>query len=79
MAQAKHGNTVKVHYTLTLEDGKVVDSSTNREPLQFTIGEGQIIPGFEQAVIGMNTGESKTANVQQIKHSAHAIRIKDKG
>ena len=63
MAQVKHGDTVRVHYTLTLEDGKIVDSSTNREPLQFTIGEGQVIPGFEQAVIGMNTGESKTANV----------------
>lgn len=63
MKQAKHGDTVKVHYTGKLEDGNVFDTSTNRPPLQFTIGDGQIIPGFEQAVIGMNPGESKTTNV----------------
>lgn len=63
MAQAKQGDTVKVHYTGKLEDGTVFDSSENREPLQFTIGEGQIIPGFEDAVIGMSEGESKTTRV----------------
>ena len=63
MAQAKHGDTVKVHYTGKLEDGTVFDTSINRDPLQFTIGEGQIIPGFEQAVVGMNPGESKTTKV----------------
>ena len=64
MAQAKHGDTVKVHYTGKLEDGMVFDSSENREPLEFTIGEGKIIPGFEQAVIGMSPGESKTEKIQ---------------
>jgi len=63
MAQAKHGNTVKVHYTGKLEDDTVFDTSVNRDPLQFTIGEGQVIPGFEQAVVGMNPGESKTTKV----------------
>ncbi|MFQ6057453.1 MAG: peptidylprolyl isomerase [Anaerolineae bacterium] len=63
MAQAKHGDTVKVHFTGKLEDGTVFDTSINRDPLQFTIGEGQIIPGFEQAVVGMNPGESKTTKV----------------
>ena len=64
MVQAKHGDTVKVHYTGKLEDGTVVfDSSENREPLQFTIGEGKIIPGLERAVVGMSPGESKTEKV----------------
>ncbi|HID96064.1 MAG TPA: peptidylprolyl isomerase [Candidatus Latescibacteria bacterium] len=63
MAQAKNGDTVKVHYTGKLEDGTVFDTSINRDPLQFTIGGGQLIPGFEQAVVGMNPGESKTAKV----------------
>jgi peptidylprolyl isomerase len=60
MAQAKHGDTVKVHYTGKLEDGTVFDTSTEREPLEFTIGEGSIIPGFEKAVVGMDKGQSKT-------------------
>ncbi len=64
MAQAKHGDTVKVHYTGKLEDGMVFDTSNNREPLQFTIGEGQLIPAFEYALVGMNPGESKTVNIQ---------------
>jgi len=63
MAQAKLGDTVKVHYTGKLEDGTVFDTSTDSDPLQFTIGEGQIIPGFEQAVVRMNPGESKTIKV----------------
>ena len=60
MAQAKMGDTVKVHYTGKFEDGTVFDTSDNREPLQFTIGQGQVIPGFERAVVGMNPEESKT-------------------
>lgn len=63
MAQAKNGDTVMVHYTGKLTDGTVFDSSTERDPLQFTIGAGEIIPGFEQAVLGMNTGESKTTKI----------------
>jgi peptidylprolyl isomerase len=63
MAQAKKGDTVKVHYTGKLDDGSVFDTSADREPLQFTIGEGQIIPDFEQAVVGMNPGDSKTVQI----------------
>jgi peptidylprolyl isomerase len=63
MAQAENGNVVKVHYTGKLKDGTVFDTSVGRDPLKFTIGEGQIISGFEQAVIGMDTGESKTVTV----------------
>ena len=63
MAQAKNGNTVKVHYTGKLDDGTVFDSSVDREPLEFTIGEGQLISDFEQAVIDMNPGESKTIKI----------------
>jgi FKBP-type peptidyl-prolyl cis-trans isomerase 2 len=63
MVQAKNGDTVTVHYTGKLEDGTVFDSSVNRDPLQFTLGEDLLIPGFEQAVLGMSAGESKTAKV----------------
>jgi peptidylprolyl isomerase len=63
MADAKPGDTVKVHYTGKLEDGTVFDSSADREPLQFTIGEGNVIPGFENAVVGMNPGEIKTEKI----------------
>ena len=67
MAQAKNGDTVKVHYTGKLEDGTVFDTSTKRDPLQFTISEGRLIPGFEQAVVGMNLGESKTTKISADK------------
>ncbi len=67
MAQAKKGDTVKVHYTGTLEDGTVFDSSLSREPLQFTIGEGRLIQGFEEAVEGMEVGESKTEKISADK------------
>jgi FKBP-type peptidyl-prolyl cis-trans isomerase 2 len=61
--QAKTGDTVKVHYTGRLQDGTVFDTSVGSEPLEFTLGQGQVIPGFEQAVIGMQVGESKTVTV----------------
>jgi FKBP-type peptidyl-prolyl cis-trans isomerase 2 len=61
MTQAQNGNTVKVHYTGKLENGEIFDSSEGRDPLEFTIGQGQMIPGFEAAVIGMKAGETKTA------------------
>lgn len=60
---ANEGDTVKVHYTGTLNDGTVFDSSIGRDPLQFTLGEGQMIPGFEQAVLGMKLGEAKTITI----------------
>ena len=63
MTQAKNGDTVKVHYTGKLDNGTVFDSSADREPLEFTIGEGQLIADFEQAVIDMNPGESKTIKI----------------
>ncbi|RJP22319.1 MAG: peptidylprolyl isomerase [Candidatus Abyssobacteria bacterium SURF_5] len=63
MNKAKEGDKVRVHYTGKLDDGTVFDSSADREPLEFTIGEEQVIPGFEQAVIGMEPGETKTAAV----------------
>ena len=61
MAQAKKGDTVQVHYTGKLEDCTVFDTSRERHPLQFTLGNGQVIAGFENAITGMNVGESKTA------------------
>jgi FKBP-type peptidyl-prolyl cis-trans isomerase 2 len=63
MATAEKGSTVKVHYTGKLEDGTIFDSSKERAPLEFTIGEGTVIPGFEAAVIGMQPGESKSATL----------------
>ncbi len=60
MAQAKHGDTVQIHYTGKLDDGFVFDTSLEREPLEFKIGAGFVLEGFEQAVIGMDLGESKT-------------------
>ena len=63
MTQAKKGDTVKVNYTGTLADGTVFDSSAGREPLSFTIGSGQVIPGFEEAVMGMVRDEKKTITI----------------
>lgn len=63
MAKSKQGDTVKVHYTGKLDDGTVFDSSADREPLEFTIGSGQVIPGFEEGVTGVSVGKSKTINI----------------
>jgi peptidylprolyl isomerase len=60
MATAKAGDQVKVHYTGKLEDGSVFDSSRDGEPLAFTIGQREVIAGFENAIIGMTVGQSKT-------------------
>ena len=60
---ANDGDTVKVHYTGALEDGTVFDTSREREPLEFTLGEGQLIPGFEEAVMGMQVGQTKTVTI----------------
>ena len=62
-AQAKNGNIVQVNYTGTLQDGTIFDTPVGYEPLEFTLGEGQVIPGFEQAVLGMKIGESKTVTI----------------
>lgn len=63
VAPAKEGDTVSVHYTGKFDDGTVFDSSVDGEPLQFTVGAGQVIPGFERAVIGMKPGESVTVTI----------------
>jgi FKBP-type peptidyl-prolyl cis-trans isomerase 2 len=63
MAQAQAGDLVKVHYTGRLADGTIFDTSMEREPLEFTLGSGELIPGFEQVVLGMTAGESKTATI----------------
>ena len=60
---AKPGDTVRVHYRGTLDDGTEFDSSTGRDPLEFTIGSGQVIPGFDAAVDGMSVGESVTVTI----------------
>jgi peptidylprolyl isomerase len=62
-AQVKNGNTVEVNYTGKLTDGTIFDTSAGREPLKFTLGKGEIIPGFEKAVMGMKAGEKKTVTI----------------
>lgn len=59
----KKGDTVSVHYTGSLSDGTVFDSSEGREPLQFTLGSGMMISGFDKAVDGMEVGETKTVTI----------------
>ena len=63
MASAQNGHLVRIHYVGTLDDGRTFDSSRDREPLEFTLGEGAVIAGFEQAVLGMTPGESKTVSL----------------
>lgn len=63
MSEAKSGDTVRIHYTGTLDDGSVFDSSRQRDPLEFTLGAGQVIPGFDAAVTGMNVGDTKTTTI----------------
>jgi FKBP-type peptidyl-prolyl cis-trans isomerase 2 len=62
-ATAGNGDTVQVNYTGKLADGTVFDSSVGREPLEFTLGADQMIPGFEKAVFGMKVGEKKTVTI----------------
>ena len=63
MAEVKANDTVKVHYTGRLSDGTVFDSSLSREPLEFTIGQKMVIPGFEEGIIGMTVGETRTVSI----------------
>ncbi len=63
LATIKEGDTVKVHYTGTIADGTVFDSSREREPLEFKLGEGKLIPGFEKAVVGMNVGDTSKVTI----------------
>jgi FKBP-type peptidyl-prolyl cis-trans isomerase 2 len=62
---AEAGNKVKVHYTGTFDDGEVFDSSREAQPLEFEIGAGQVIPGFDQAIQGMEVGESKQVRIPE--------------
>jgi FKBP-type peptidyl-prolyl cis-trans isomerase 2 len=64
MSKVENGNTVKVHYTGKFEDGSVFDSSVNNEPISFEVGTMQVIPGFENAILGMTVGESKTVTLK---------------
>jgi peptidylprolyl isomerase len=61
--QAKQGDRVKVHYTLKDSNGELVESTKGSQPIEFIIGEGTVIPGFEQGIIGMNTDETKTVTI----------------
>ncbi|HEV7375927.1 MAG TPA: peptidylprolyl isomerase [Pyrinomonadaceae bacterium] len=62
--QAQKGDTVQVHYTGRLEDGEVFDSSEGGEPLQFEIGAGEVIQGFDEGVVGMNVGDEKQLDIE---------------
>ena len=63
MSDAKTGDTVRIHYTGTLSDGSTFDSSAGRDPLEFTLGTGQVIPGFDKAVDGMSVGTEKVVEI----------------
>ncbi|MGD8226792.1 MAG: peptidylprolyl isomerase [Desulfobacteraceae bacterium] len=63
MSKVKDGDTVKVHYTGKLENGDVFDSSRDKEPFEFTVGDKAVIPGFENGVVGMGLGDTKTIEI----------------
>jgi len=63
MAQSKRGDTIQVHYTGTLADGTVFDSSEGKDPLEVQLGSGAVIPGFDEALTGMEIGEKKTITI----------------
>ncbi len=63
MQQVKSGDAVRIHYHGTLGNGEIFDSSREREPLEFTAGSGQVIPGFDNAVVGMTVGEKKSIHI----------------
>ena len=69
MSQVKENDTVKVHYTGKLTNGQIFDSSLEREPLEITVGEGKLIPGFEKALINMQVNEKKTVEI--VKEEAY--------
>ena len=76
MAEAKNGDTVRIHYTGRLADGTVFDSSEGRAPLEFTIGESQVIPGFEEAVSGMEPGQETTVTIPSDQaYGAHRAEL----
>jgi peptidylprolyl isomerase len=64
LAQAQQGDTVAVHYTGTLDNGDVFDSSRGRDPLEFQVGGGQVIPGFDRAVQGLEVGDTRQVRLE---------------
>ncbi len=64
MTTAKSGDKVRIHYTGTLEDGSQFDSSEGRDPLEFELGSGQVIPGFDSAVDGLAVGENVSVSIE---------------
>lgn len=82
MTNAKNGDTVRINYTGRLTDGTEFDSSAGGEPLQFTLGAGQVIPGLEARVIGMETGSKSTVTIPSQEaygpHHAEAVQSMDR-
>lgn len=75
MATAKQGDTVHVHYTGRLEDGTVFDSSKGKSPIEFVLGTGHVIPGFEKAVEGLSEGEQVSATIPS--EDAYGLRSEE--
>ena len=75
MSQVKQNDTVKVHYTGKLTNGQIFDSSLEREPLEVTLGEGKLIPGFENAIIDMKLNDKKTVEIS--KEDAYGDILED--
>lgn len=71
MKQAQKGDTVKVHFKGTLDDGTVFADSKDGEPVQFTIGEGALIPGFEEETVGMSEGDQKSVRLEAERAFGH--------
>ncbi len=79
MSQAQAGDTVRINYTGAFEDGTKFDSSEGRDPLEFQLGSGQIIPGLENAITGMEVGETKQVTVTPAEGYGHRdeARVQD--
>ena len=75
MSKTKNGDTIKIHYEGKLEDGNIFDNSRERQPLEFKVGNGDVIPGIEKGVIGMETGDTKTIEIPP--DEAYGPRRKD--
>lgn len=75
MSQAKSGDTVQIHYTGKLDDGAQFDSSSSRDPLQFTLGSGQVIPGFEKAVEGITVDGNHPLAGKALKFAIELVDI----
>jgi peptidylprolyl isomerase len=75
MSTVKNGDTVKVHYTGKFDTGEVFDTSEGADPLAFTVGAGQVIPGFDQALVGMQIGETKDVVIEP--EQAYGNRVEE--